>query len=58
MFLYKKILTICVTSLYEKITLRYVLISKIYRIAHTFRAIRSKNKFELFIDNWYYYYNK
>ena len=48
----------------KQCTLWYVFISKIYRALlisineRTIRAIRSKNKFELFIENWSYSYDK
>ena len=64
-FAYKIPDTLCYIFISQKqYTLCYVFISKIYRIvpipinARTIREIISKNKFELFIENWSYSYNK
>ena len=66
-FLYKNHDTLPHIFICKKLcTLRYVFISKIYCIiflyltktVRTIRAIRSKNKFKLFIKKWSYSYNK
>ena len=62
-FLHKKILTLCVIFLYARnnvlcVTILYPICLVYYWYltinARTIRAIRSKNKFELFNDNWFY----
>ena len=49
----------------KQCTIRYIYIYTIYRVvlipnykARTIGAIRSKNKFELFIENWSYSYDE
>ena len=65
--LYTKSLTLCVPFLYEKkCTLCHVFISKCFCIVlipitinvRTIKAIRPKNKFNVFINNCYYSYDK
>ena len=66
-FLYTKSLTLCVTYFWAKNIALFVMFLYLKCIiyyyyltinARTIREIRSKNKIELFIENWSYSYNK